>query len=340
MKLSGGQAAAFCRAPTPGIAGALLHGPDDGAVAARRRELVGSLTGAEAVHMAVERLDPSAVRRDPAALDSALRARGFFSGRSIVLVDGATDALATVFGHTLEGAAAGDVFLVVTAGALPGRSMLRRLFEAGQHLVALHIVPSTPEIAEIEARLRALGAGAGPDDSARALLGSIAAGMAEATFDRFLEVLALSALGTHRPLTAGDVAALAPSGLDAEMDAFVEAVAAGRSQDVGPVLRRVAAAGATPVGLLLGLQRHFRQLLLAASAGGGPESGMERIRPPLWGARRDAIRAQLRCWGPDRLELAARLLFETDARLRSADRAPALALVERCALRLAMLVGR
>jgi hypothetical protein len=34
------------------------------------------------------------------------------------------------------------------------------------------------------------------------------------------------------------------------------------------------------------------------------------------------------------------MLYETDARIRSAERAPALALLERCAFRLAMMAER
>jgi DNA polymerase-3 subunit delta len=97
------------------------------------------------------------------------------------------------------------------------------------------------------------------------------------------------------------------------------------------LLRRVVASGASAVTLLLGLQRHFRQMLIAESA--GPQA-------PLWGARREAIRAQLGRWRRDRLELATRMLYETDSRVRSAERVPALALVERCALRLALMAER
>ena len=138
MKLSGVQAAAFCRSPDPALAGALLHGDDEGAVAACRRELVQTLLGGGADAMQIERLDAGAVRRDPAALDAALRARGFFGGRGVVLVEGATDTLAAALEPVLTGAEPGDAFLVVTAGSLPGKSSLRRLFEADKLLISLH----------------------------------------------------------------------------------------------------------------------------------------------------------------------------------------------------------
>ena len=340
MKLSGRQAAGFCRAPDQSLAGALLYGPDEGTVTESRRALVETLLGPEPDPMRLERLDAAVVRRDPAALDAALRARGFFAGRGIVLVEGATEALAGPLETVLGESAPTDSFVVVTAGGLPARSALRRVFESAKRLIALAIYPEALDSAEIDARLTGLGVIAGTSDGARTALAALAGSMDAAGFERFLETLATYALGANQPLQAEDVAALAPSGLDAELDAFVTAVASGRAEAIGPLIRRVTASGANPVGLLIGLQRHFRQLLLAASTDGGPEAGLGRIKPPLWGPRRDAMRAQLNAWRRDRLEVAARLLFEADGRVRSAERVPALALVERCALRLAMMAGR
>ena len=329
MKLALGDAARFCRAPNLALSGVLLHGEDESLVAMRRRELVDAVLGANADPLRLTRLEAAVVRRDPAALDAALRARGFFAGRAVVLVDGATEAAAGALGQALEGATPDDAFVVVTAGRLGARSGLLRLFEAARHLAALPICEKAPTAEEVEARLGELGLRCGLEDDARARLAELAAALDRGCFDRLLENVAVYALAAAGPLTADEVARLGPSGLDAEIDAFVDAVAGGHAARVGPTLRRVAAAGATAVTLLLGLQRHFRQLLVAAAGSG-----------PLWGARRDAVRRQLGGWRRERLELAARLLYETDARVRSAERVPALALVERCALRLAMMVER
>jgi DNA polymerase III subunit delta len=339
VKLAGAQAAAFCRSPDQALAGALLHGADEAAVAASRRELVAALLGGHADPMQIENLDPGTVRRDPAALDAALRARGFFGGRGVVLVEKAADAHAGPI-ETVLPSDRTDSFLVVTAGLLATKSSLRRLFEGSKSLISLQIIPERPGQQAIASRLSRAGVSAGLSDGARDMLVSLAAEMDPAAFDRFLETLATYALSANRPLEIHEVAALAPSGLEGELEAFIAAVAGGRADTIGPLLRRLNASGATPVTLLIGLQRHFRHLLIAACAEGGPEAGLGRIRPPLWRPKRDSMRAQLGAWQRDRLEAAARLLFEADGRVRSAERVPALALVERCALRLALMAGR
>ncbi len=330
MKLEGGDAARFCRAPNPAVAGVLLHGPDEGLVAIRRRELVAAVLGAEAEPLRLSRLEGAAVRRDPASLDEALRSRGFFTGRAVVLVESATDALAPTLADVLLGATPDDAFVIVSAGALKGGSELRRLFTSARHLAALLVPAEAPTPEEIKAQLAEFGLRAGLEAEALMLLASLGQSLDRICFDRLLENVAIYSLGSAAPLTSDEIRLLSPAGLDAEVDAFVDAVANGRAEAVGPTLRRVVASGATAVTLLLGLQRHFRAMMMAAA-------GVSGGRMPVWGGRKGVALAQSRGWRVGKLELAARMLYEADSRIRSAERVPAIALVERCALRLAMM---
>ena len=68
---------------------------------------------------------------------------------------------------------------------------------------------------------------------------------------------------------------------------------------------------------------------------------MGRVRPPVFGPRRDRMIRQASTWGAPKLELALTMLTDTDLQLRSAGQhAPAMALVERTLIRLAMLARR
>jgi DNA polymerase-3 subunit delta len=87
--------------------------------------------------------------------------------------------------------------------------------------------------------------------------------------------------------------------------------------------------------------RHFRTLYAIASAPGGPSQGIQRMRPPIFGPRRDRTLRQASNWSVERLENALGVLMDTDLTLRSAgQKAPALALVERAFVRLAYLARR
>ena len=78
----------------------------------------------------------------------------------------------------------------------------------------------------------------------------------------------------------------------------------------------------------------------AAADPGGPGAGVARLRPPLYGPRRDALVRQAQSWGLHKLEDALHLLTDTDLSLRSSARAPQMAVMERTLIRLAMMGRR
>ena len=106
-------------------------------------------------------------------------------------------------------------------------------------------------------------------------------------------------------------------------------------------MKRLRAQGVQPVSLCINATRHFRTLYAVASDPGGPAQGIGRVRPPVFGPRRDRVLRQAQKWNVTRLEQALTLLTDTDLQLRSAGQhAPAMALVERALIRLAMLAAR
>lgn len=338
MKLGGARAAAFCARPDGGAVGALLYGPDSGLVALRRRELVQALT--EGDDLRLTRLDAAAVLRAPAELDAALRARGFFPGRRVVLVEGAGDALARPLAAMLREIRPEDAFLLVTAGSLASRSALRKLFETGERLVALAFYPAPPDAAELEALLEAAGLAGALTPEALADLARAAQEMDRGALMQLIETIATYALDREAPLDAAELRPLLPEAVEGELDRLVAAVAEGRAGTVGPLMRRLGASGVGPVSILIAAGRHFRLLLGLDAAPDGVGAALGRVKPPVYGPRRDALAAQVRRWDRRRIEAGLRMLFETDRRLRSPGERPDRALVERCLVRLAIMAAR
>ena len=302
-----------------------------------RQSLMAAVLGADADDLRITRVDAATARKDAAAVGDALREQGFFPGRRVVLIEGLTDGAAKPLATAFDGLTAEDAFLIGTADALPARSALRKMFEGDGALVALQLFADAMEPGDVEPALRNRGMTCGLEPDASALLAMAAAGLDHGSMERMLDLVAIFGLGRETPVGLEEVERLLPAGLSGNTDAFIAAVAGGQPDRIGPLLRRLAAEGEQPVGLGLSLQRHFRQLLTAASAPGGPQSGLAALRPPVWGPRRDQMQGQLRRWTASRLEQACRILFETDARLRSGEAAPAMAVLERCALRLAIM---
>ncbi|MEM7057401.1 MAG: DNA polymerase III subunit delta [Pseudomonadota bacterium] len=320
--------------------GLLLFGSDSGLIAAKQREVIAAVMDGEMDDLRLTDLNAADARKDAALIDEALRARGFFPGRRVVTILGGTDGLAKPLNQVLEGVTADDALLIVTADALPARSGLRKLFESRADLASLQFFDDglTPE--DLRSALASAGLTTGVTQNALDVLTEITRDMDHGSSLQLIETLATYGMGSTAPLDVAAVRSIAPMGSDTDIDRFVEAVAGGRPEQIGPLLRRLMTSGIQPVALVLALQRHFRLLMRVISDQNGIDSALGSVRPPLWGARRHALAAQARRWPLAQVEAAARMLFETDGRLRSSGQVPDRELVERCGLRLAMMAGR
>lgn len=340
MKLSARDAARYFARPEAQRTGLLIHGADAMRVALRRQEVIAALLGPGAEEeMRLTRMSAADLRKDPALLHDAIKAQGFFPGPRVAFVEEANDGAADAILAALADWQAGDAQIVVSAGQLTAGSKLRRAFESHPNAYAVGIYDDPPTREEIEATLARAGLRDVPG-AIMADLTALARDLDPGDFRQTVEKLALYKRGDPAPLSAQDIAACAPASTEADLDDILNIVAEGRAPEIGPVMRRLRAQGIQPVGLCIGATRHFRALYTAAADPGGAAQGIARMRPPIFGPRRDRMLRQAQAWGAVRLEQALTILTDTDLTLRSAgQRAPDMALVERALIRLAMLAG-
>ncbi|GFE49189.1 DNA polymerase III subunit delta [Roseobacter cerasinus] len=333
MKLSTRDANAYFAKPDAGKTGLLIYGADGMRVALKRQQMLAALLGKGAEEeMRLGRMSGADIRKDPAMLLDAVKAVGFFPGPRAVFVEEVNDTAAPAMLAALADWQPGDAQIVVTAGALKPTSKIRKAFEAHPQAYAAAIYDNPPSRDEIEGALRDAGLGDVPSD-AMAALGDLAQAIDPGDFRQTIEKLALYKMGDAAPVSLADITACAPTSTEADIDDILMVVAEARTQEIGPVMQKLVAQGATPVGLCIGAMRHFRALHRAASDTSG--------RPAIFGPNRDRMLAQSRKWGAAKLENAITLLTDTDLQLRSAGQnAPGMALVERAFIRLSMLGGR
>ena len=341
MKLSARDALGVLRNPDAGRAGLLVFGTDAERVAAKRQTFLENLLGPNAEsEMRLTRIAGADLRRDPAALQDAMRASGFFPGTRAVLVEDAGDALAAIFDEALASFQSGDGVIVATAGSLRANSKLRKAFETHDSAYALGGYDAPPSRAEVGDALERAGL-AFPQADAQEALMALAASLPPGDFRQTLDKIALYKLNDPDPLTPDEIMAMAPATVDAELDTLLNAVAEGQAPQIGPLMQRLEAQGVAAVTMCIMALRHFRGLHAAASDPKGPEAGMSRLRPPVFGPRRNRMVRQAGDWGRVRLEAAIQAVLEVDRSLRSAGRvAPERASVERLFIRLAMMRAR
>jgi len=341
MKLSPRDAPGYFARPEPGRAGLLIYGNDAMRVALRRQEVIRALIGPDGeAEMRLTRIPAADLRRDPAMLSDAVRAQGFFPGPRAVFVEEATDTVAGPIAEALDGWQPGDAQVIVTAGQLKPAAKLRKLFEGHANAYAAAIYDDPPSRAEIEATLARAGLRDVGAEAMRDLV-ALAGELDPGDFRQTVEKLSLYKLDDAAPVSPDDVAACAPASTEAALDEVLHIVAEARAEEIGPVMKRLRAQGLQPVSLCMAASRHFRALYAAASDPEGPAKGIARLRPPVFGPRRDRMQRQAQSWSAARLQEAVTLLTDADLRLRSAGRtAPAMAEVERALIRLAMMRRR
>jgi len=337
MKIAPRDAAGWARKPGADSPGALISGEDPLRAADLRRTAALAIAGESAdAEMRITRIAAADLRKDAARLGDSLRSAGFFPGPRLVLLDDATDGLAPAIADALEGWQQGDARLIVTAGALPRNSALRKLFEAHRTAVSITLYDDPPGPDEVADLARQAGLVL-TDPGGRAALIDLARAIDGGGFRQTLISLGLYLLDSGRAVSANDVAALAPLTAEAEADDLLDLVGVQKAEAVAVVLSRLYGQGVGPVTICIAALRHFRALLVLASETGDPGAAFFRLRPPLRANRRENVIGQVRHLGRARIEKALTFLIETDLELRSASHAPQKALVERALLRIAYL---
>lgn len=337
MKLAGGQAAAFLAKPDAGRSAVLLYGMDAMRVALKRQQVIKALVGPQAEEeMRLARIDAADLRKEPALVIDGIKAQGFFPGPRVVFVEGAGDGLTGVLETALGEWADGDATMVVTASSLNARSKLRKAFESDPRAVAIGIYDDPPGRPEIERLAKEAKLGDLPQGAMEALM-QLARTLDPGELNQTIEKLGLYKYGDTTPVTGEDIDACMPATSDASVDDAAHAIAEGRTGDVVPTLKRLSGQGVNPTALCIAATRHFRTLHAAATHPQGPDTALSRARPPVFGPRKDRLARQARRLGVNKLEKALTELMNTDLQLRSSQKPPEMALVERTFIRIAML---
>jgi len=335
MKLSGAEAARYFAKPDAGRPGLLIFGADAMRVALKRQEVIAALIGPKGEEeMRLTRLPGAALRKDAALLGDAVKEISFFPGPRVAFVEDATDTCADAVLAALQDWRPGDAVIVVTAGNLTGKSALKSLMEKHPSAVCIGLYDDPPSKDEVEVMLGRAGL-ARVEPAAMAEVMSLSRVLDPGDFRQTVEKLGLYKHGDATPLTVAEVVDLSPGTAETDVFDVVAAAVDGKPVELGLLMRRIEAQGVAAVTLCIQTLRYMRALHMAASDPGGVSAGIARTFG--FGNRRGAMQSQAQAWGGRALEQALALLVETDLTLRSTSRAPAMAVMERALIRIAMM---
>lgn len=337
MKLAPRQLDAFLKAPT--VPCILLYGPDSGLVRERAEALTRRVAGDVSDPFRVAEIPAAALRDDPARLADEANALSMTGGRRVVRLRDAGDAQTEIIGAFLAGPPPAALVLI-EAGDLGRKSSLRLLFESAKTGVAL---PCYRDEGESLARLvdDVLGAaGLRPASEARRFLLEHLGndrGVSRGELDKL--VLYMAGRGPRVELE--DVVACIGDSAATSLDDVAFAVGDGDIAALDRAIDRGLQDGATSVGILRAVARHFlrlHQTKAAMTAGGDLTRLVNSLRPPIYFRLVGRFQVQVQRWSEEALAAGIRRLLEAEIACKSTG-APDEALMRRACMDIARLVS-
>lgn len=298
------NAAAFLAKPDPAVRAIVFYGTDPGMVSERAQKLAHVLAARETPPGEIVRLDDNDLDNDPDRLAVELLTVPMFGGAKIVRTQASRRVTAASIKPLLEGAPLPGA-LIIEAGNLRADEGLRALFERSPMAAAIGCYADEGASLDllISEVMKAAGLKIAPDaqEELAARLGADR-GLSRAELDK----LALFATGAgvvtleHVEAVVGDASELA-------IDRVLNATANGDTAAALAECDRAVAAGESPQGIILMIQRHFTRLHRVRA---GMDSGrtmddmLRQLRPPLYYKQRSLFERQCRQWSTARLTTA------------------------------------
>ena len=345
--LKGRAIKAFLAKPDPDIAAILVYGPDSGLVRERAQTLARRIVeDLNDPFNAIELTDGD-LRDEPGRLADELSALSFAGGERVIRLRTIGEASAKPAETLIKGLDSGAVkangLVIIEAGDLSPRSGLRKLFEKAKRGVALPCYADAPADVRELAKDLAAGEGLSIEQDALDLLASMLGddhGLTRSELDKLILYKGPKAAREGgNVVTVEDVRASLADGPGEALEEATAAALDGAPRALSTALFKAEAAGASPIGLLRGLQRQVARVRTAKAHmenGDSPSSAMKKLRPPVFFAEQRAFEQRLGKWPSRRLALVARMLIEAELDAKTTG-APQREIVERAALRIAVM---
>ncbi|WP_108662027.1 DNA polymerase III subunit delta [Acuticoccus kandeliae] len=296
----------------------LVFGPDRGLVTEVTDAISALFQANQDDPFSVVRLDAATVSSDPARLiDEAGTVSLFGERRLIVVRDGGARNLSPAVSPLLDQLPT-DAVVVVEAGDLRRGTGLRKEVEDHRQAVAIYCPVDSERDLERMIDEEAQRLGLTVDTDARAVLVDRLGADRAASRAEVLKAC-LHAVDNGR-LTVADVDAVVGDIALSQLGDAVDAAFLGQRETLDRLLTRLLRQDSAAVQLLMAAQRmsHTLELAAAAVAGGqSPSRAVEFVRPPLFGAHKDAAARILDRWTHARLRAASAAIADATFRTRT-----------------------
>ncbi|MBT8471894.1 MAG: DNA polymerase III subunit delta [Marinicaulis sp.] len=328
----------------------LVYGPDAGLVRERAVRLAGFVVDDLKDPFNALELTDADIKAEPARIIDEAAALSFTGGERVIRVRTSGEASSKSITAFLTALDAGDVktngMVIIEAGELSPRSGIRKAFEKAKRAAALPCYADTPQ--DVRALAQEMGRAEDLqfDRDALDLLATILGDDHALTRSELEKLILYKGPKPLRKMassvTVDDIRACLVPGVGDAIDDTAAAAMDGAPKRLADALFKAGAAGASPIAVLRALLRQLTRLKAAREhmdSGDSAAAAMKKLRPPVFFAEQRAFENRLYKWNTGRIDSAIRMLTDTELAAKTTG-APQRELVERAALRLAVMPGR
>ncbi|WP_417452314.1 DNA polymerase III subunit delta [Kiloniella sp.] len=332
MKIPAAKADSFSKSPDSSIKAILVYGPDEGLILERSQNLLHTVVDDAQDPFRVVNLDSDVLKKEPSLIRDEAAAISMMAGRRVIRIRSASDALAQTFSDYFSDPV-GDALIILEGGDLPGRSKLRKIFEAEN--IAAAIACYKDDEKSLPGLIRQTIENEGfslSNDALGFLVANL--GTDRRLTRRELQKLCLYKGINSSPISLEDAQACIGDTATLTLDDLAIAVGTGNIQKLEKTLVRAHQENQNAITILRAVTRHFQRLHLTAGlvAQGIPmDKAVSTLRPPLFWKVADPFKAQARKWSPTALAKTLSMLLDTEANCKKTG-APAETLCARTLL--------
>jgi len=315
MKIAAARVDAFIKAPSPGLIGVLIYGPDIGLVSEHASKLAGAIVSDP---FSIVEISSDKLQEDPAILADEISAISFFGGRKLIKIRDPGSGVSQIFRDAfscVSQAAAENSFVLVTAGELTPASALRRLFENEKTLAALPCYHDDerslrPAVATIFRERNLLPANGVVDYISSHCLGD------RLIAQREIEKLILY-IGEKEEISLEDAEICIGDTTESSFDDINFSVAEGNYSGLEKHLHKALKQGISAVAILRLVQRYFMRIhcvIGAIQEGKGQELAIKNLRPPVFFKQLPFFKRHIERWNkkPDLLWRVMKTLYDAE----------------------------
>lgn len=339
MKASPRETDSLLRRLDPGIRAVLVYGPNEGLVRERADKIARQVVEDLSDPFRVAPLDPASLKAEPGRLADEAAAIAMTGGRRLVRLDAAGDTATPAADLFLKNPV-GDSLVLITAGDLPARSSLRKLFETSTHALALACYEddqrSTADLVAEVLHAHNLKAEADAVAYLTTHLGGDRA-VARGELEKLALYMGKPSNGGQTYVTREDVMACIGDSAEMTIDEIATAATGGDLARLDKVLFKAFNSGENPIPILRSVARRVMRLHLVAGlmADGMPaDQAIKTLQPPVFFKDAVAFKANLNRWSPRRLAAALDLLTTAERDCKTTG-LPAESICARACLRIA-----